>query len=378
MILYLEGHDYRYAVEQCQLVFFPEDRPVFADAKPSPEAGAALSRLTYARRYACASTVIYHDKSVCRGHAYVDLARYAEGRARERALTWAVKLSFYRAAVRATGTRPPWGALTGIRPAGMLRTLMRDGMTLTQADGVLRSRFDVSPEKRALCRAAAASSLSAEGRLGRDDIGLYVGIPFCPSRCAYCTFVSHAVSKAGHLLPDFLEALAREIEMVGVLVKDLRLRPAALYIGGGTPTVLSAGQLETLAAKLSACFDLSSLREYTVEAGRPDTITREKLSALRRAGVTRISVNPQSLRDDVLRAAGRPHTANDALRAYEMSVDAGFSVNTDLIAGLPVAEHPVTEHTIAGRPIDGFDIDGRPSRAATEAFRESLDGILAL
>ena len=352
MILYLEGHDFRYAVEQCQLVFFPDDRPVFYQTEPPSNADAVRSRLSFADCYATAVTTIRRSGSVFRGIARTASDGYPDRHDRKRSLTHAVKLSFYRAAVSATGSRPPWGALTGIRPAGLIRALMREGVTFSQANRMLRDRFDVSPQRADLCRSAAGTAVEVERGLSKNDISLYIGIPFCPTRCAYCTFVSHAITRAGHLLPAFLEALVREIEAVGVLVKENHLHPMAVYIGGGTPTTLSAEQLGSLAEKIHECFDMSNIREFTVEAGRPDTITMEKLDVLRRYGVTRVSVNPQSLRETVLAAAGRPHSAADALRAYGWAADAGFQVNTDLIAGLP------------GDTPDGF--------------AQSLDRILAL
>ena len=165
---------------------------------------------------------------------------------------------------------------------------------------------------------------------------LYVGIPFCPTRCAYCSFVSQSVEKSMALIRPFLEALEREIDAVAEQVRLLGLRPVALYMGGGTPTTLSARELDALCGRLERALDLSALREYTVEAGRPDTITEEKLSVLRAHGVDRVSVNPQTMSDAVLEAIGRRHTAEDIVRALEkVRAVGGFAVNMDLIAGLP-------------------------------------------
>ena len=171
--------------------------------------------------------------------------------------------------------------------------------------------------------------------IGPDDISLYVGIPFCPSRCYYCSFVSSTTAQSGHLIEPYLDTLCREIEETAALVREAGKQVQSVYIGGGTPTTLDEKQLSRLLAALEKSFDFSALREYTVEAGRPDTITPEKLAALRAAGVGRVSINPQSMEDAVLAAIGRRHSAGDVLRAYEEARRAGFdAINMDVIAGL--------------------------------------------
>ncbi|MDR0381544.1 MAG: coproporphyrinogen dehydrogenase HemZ [Oscillospiraceae bacterium] len=335
MNLHLSGHGERYAVEQCLLAFFPDERPVFPPGPPAPDADGVESRLLRGAARVTAVTVIRLGGRVSRGAAYAP-AGAADDAERTRAWRYALKLSFYRAACRATGRRPPWGALTGIRPAGVALRVLRAGGTRAQADRLLRDRHRVFPRQRFLCMEAAEAARAAEATLAPRDVSIYVGVPFCPTRCAYCTFVSHSVEKAGALLPAFVRALVREIEVVGALCRSLSLRPVALYIGGGTPTTLSAAQLGEVTAALAARFDLTALREYSVEAGRPDTVDAEKLAVLRGCGVTRVSVNPQSMRDNVLAAVGRPHTAADVRAAYVLVRRAGFPVvNMDLIAGLP-------------------------------------------
>ncbi|MDR1157044.1 MAG: coproporphyrinogen dehydrogenase HemZ [Oscillospiraceae bacterium] len=335
MNLHLSGHAERYAVEQCLLTFFPDERPVFCQSPMAPDAEGIESRLLRGAVRVTAVTVIRLDGRVSRGAAYAPAGAAGDAE-RTRAWRYALKLSFYRAACLATGRRPPWGALTGIRPAGVALRVLRAGGTRAQADRMLRDRHRVFPRQRSLCLAAAEAARAVEVSLAPRDVSLYVGIPFCPTRCAYCTFVSHSVEKAGVLLPAFVRALVREIELAGALCRSLSLRPVALYIGGGTPTTLSAAQLGDVTDALAAYFDLAALREYSVEAGRPDTVDAEKLAVLRARGVTRVSVNPQSMRDEVLAAIGRPHTAADVCEAYAMVRRAGFPVvNMDLIAGLP-------------------------------------------
>ena len=200
-----------------------------------------------------------------------------------------------------------------------------------------RALYDVAPDRAQLCLDAARASVAAAASLvPTRDVCLYVGVPFCPTRCAYCSFVSQSVEKSMGLIPAFTDALARDIAATAGAARAAGLRPVAVYFGGGTPTTLSAAQLDAMLERLEREFDLSECREITVEAGRPDTITAEKLAVLRAHGVSRVSVNPQTMRDSVLEAIGRRHTAADVLRALELVRAAGgLQVNMDLIAGLP-------------------------------------------
>ena len=228
------------------------------------------------------------------------------------------------------------GALTGIRPAKVAVSLLEEGHTPEEADAVLRDTYCVSSSRRQLCMECALAELAADrGRTDRD-VSLYLGIPFCPSRCAYCSFVSNSVEKSMKLIEPYLEALHREIVSAGELTERLRLRLRTFYMGGGTPTTLSAPQMDRLLTLLEEVFHLGALEECTVEAGRPDTITPEKLRLLRDHGIRRISVNPQTMEDTVLHAVGRRHTAADIRRTMDEAAAAGFPhINMDLIAGLP-------------------------------------------
>ncbi|MBR1457389.1 MAG: coproporphyrinogen dehydrogenase HemZ, partial [Oscillospiraceae bacterium] len=247
-----------------------------------------------------------------------------------------VKNAVYRAALASGREKPVWGALTGVRPGKLLCALLDQGLDGEAALRRFEAEFDVAPERAALCLDASRETLRARSSLSPRDVCLYVGIPFCPTRCSYCSFVSQSVEKSMKLIPPFLDALEREIAATAAQVKRLGLRPVAVYMGGGTPTTLSAPQLDRLCGVLETEFDLGALREYTVEAGRPDTITEEKLRVLRRRGVDRVSVNPQTMSDAVLEVIGRRHTAADILRALEtVRAVGGFAVNMDLIAGLP-------------------------------------------
>lgn len=334
MKLIFKGHDARYAVEQSLLAFFPQERPVY-DPAAREENWAAVS-LSCGSQYTTSVTQIYYNGSRGKGIARVIIDPAADEYEKERLRQRAVKLSFFKAAQKVTGVTPTWGALTGIRPAKLAAGYLEKGMTPRQVDHLLRDTYSVSETRRELCIEAAQAGLKAKAGLKPEDISLYIGIPFCPTRCAYCSFVSQAVEKSFALMEPYLEVLLGEITQAAQMVKDLGLNVKSFYMGGGTPTTLSAGQMDRLLTHLNQSFDLSRCAEYCIEAGRPDTIDREKLRVLLDHGCDRISVNPQSLEDSVLRAIGRRHTAADIEKTMALAMSMGFRhVNMDLIAGLP-------------------------------------------
>ncbi len=324
MDLYLAGHNYKYAVEQMLLTLFPTERPRYPAGGLTGD--GALTALEEGRAV-CTLTL---NGRTYRGEAAVK--DWATATERARMEQQAVKMSFYRAALASGVPRPAWGALTGVKPGKLMARYLAQGRTAADFAG----EFDVSPARAALCETTTRAAMRARASLERGDVGLYVGIPFCPTRCAYCSFISSAVGPNEKLVEPYLRALLGEIARTGQAVRRAGQRPVALYLGGGTPTTLSAAQLDTLCAALEESFDLTALREYTVEAGRPDTITAEKLAVLGAHGVDRVSVNPQTMSDRVLRAIGRNHTARDVTDALALVRAAGdFAVNMDLIAGLP-------------------------------------------
>ena len=334
MKLIFRGHDDRYAVEQSLLAFFPEERPVYKPAEEGED--HALVTLSRSPRFNTAvTTITYHGRTargISRTAVDPQLTEYEAERLRQKA----VKLSFFKAAREITGITPSWGALTGIRPGKLASRMLEEGMTERQVDRVLRDTYFVSPERRRLCIETAEASRRAKAELKPEDISLYVGIPFCPTRCAYCSFVSQSVERTLGLVEPYLEVLHREITDAARMVQETGLHIKSFYMGGGTPTTLSTDQMDRLLTHLNRSFDLSGCVEYCIEAGRPDTIDREKLQVLLDHGVDRISVNPQSLADHVLTAIGRRHTARDVEEAMALATGMGFPhVNMDLIAGLP-------------------------------------------
>lgn len=228
---------------------------------------------------------------------------------------------------------PPWGSLTGIRPTKLFRELSIESGT-AEAARMLSEVFCVLPEKTALAARIVAAQEPVIQSIGARDLDVYVGIPFCRTRCAYCSFGS-TVPKDEAMLDRYQEALYQDISLGARLVHDGGYRVRAAYIGGGTPTILSAAQLDGLLTHLYRAYDDLG-EELTVEAGRPDTIDREKLAVLQTNGVHRISINPQTMNDETLCRMGRAHSARDILDAYAMARDMGFTwINMDLIAGLP-------------------------------------------
>lgn len=235
-----------------------------------------------------------------------------------------------------TGNVPKWGIITGIRPVKQVNRYIGRNMSDNEIYEAMQKEYLCSKEKCGIALKTARSQKKILDELKPDSFSLYVSIPFCPTRCSYCSFVSQSIEQCLGQIPEYLDNLCREIEYTGHLVSRLGLVLDTVYFGGGTPTTLEAQQLERLMKTIAQSFDLSNLREYTIEAGRPDTITPEKLEMIKQNGCTRISINPQTLSDNVLKKIGRDHTAQQFFNAFEIARQVGFdSINNDIIAGLP-------------------------------------------
>ena len=320
MKLTLIGHEDRYAVEQLQMALFPEGTD-----------GVAVSALHRGNTWLTATAKITVDGKTASAVRRIK-ASDETVRLRRRAL----QQSYYLAATQLLPSIPAWGALAGVRPTKITTKHMLEGGTPKSADKLMKDVYYVTEGRRKLAVDCSISTVNAANLLEPADLSLYVGIPFCPTRCTYCSFVSRTIGKKTELLDPYLSALMKEMEITGKLLAESGRKIRTIYIGGGTPTTLNSAQMATLLDAIHGSFDLSRCIEFTVEGGRPDTLDAEKLRTIAAHGADRMSINPQTMEDHVLRACGRPHKAADVIRAYRQAVDAGFkAINMDLIAGLP-------------------------------------------
>ena len=329
----LQGHDRDNGVQEMLISLLPDESHDKAEALCGD---GCLSRAWEDAGNICASAEIFRGVK----HGFYEVKKpipaETDGEEYKRVLTWCVKTAVYQALVPLLDKRPAWGSMTGVKPAKPARLAIREGMDPAQLDAWLDTHYDVTENRRKLCIRAAEYSLAAEDSLLPRETQLYIGIPFCPAKCSYCSFVSNDMTRWGHMVQPYVDCLLREVEAAGKLLRENNIPLGSIYIGGGTPTTLNEQQLEALLTAVDTHFDRSACREYTVEAGRPETITEEKLRIMAAHKVSRISINPQTMNDKVLEGVGRRHTAEDIVRCYEMARGVSdFIINMDLIAGLP-------------------------------------------
>lgn len=237
-----------------------------------------------------------------------------------------------------TSITPKWGILTGVRPVAILQRLRKNGLTDIQITDFFKEKYLVSDQKLDLAFKTANVQSKLLCTCEDNSYSLYISIPFCASRCSYCSFVSHAIDRphATDKIEEYLSLLEAELKETAVIAQSLSLKLDTIYVGGGTPTALSAAQLKLVTDAVSRFFPVPSAREYTIEAGRADTITKEKLEVIKNAGCKRISINPQTFNDEVLKKIGRRHTALQAEECFLLAREMGFeAINMDFIAGLP-------------------------------------------
>lgn len=245
-----------------------------------------------------------------------------------------LKRDIYEKLSEITGVIPEWGIHTGVRPVKLMRELTKKLGSAEVAKRELKDGYLFSEEKLELTENIYRTQQRILGSPEKNSVGIYIGIPFCPTRCLYCSFTSN--QSPPEKIQMYLDALLQEIEYTGRKMKEMGWYPESIYIGGGTPTTLTAEQLDRLLKAVRNAYDLTNTKEFTVEAGRPDTITPEKLKAIRDNGVQRISINPQSMKEETLKVIGRSHSSQDIIKAFEMAKEAGIRIiNADVIAGLP-------------------------------------------
>ena len=328
MKLILNGDINQYYVQTLCLIFFPgskfseseevtDDVPVVTvNFNETEEAFSAWAQIKLGDAVAVGECTELKKKK----KTYVDLSKVVVGKA------------MFEAGTKFFAHTPPWGILTGIRPSKIARKMYDEGNDPAQIRKILRNEYLMSTKKAALLTSITVNEAKIIDEMPKDSCSLYISIPFCPTRCAYCSFISFATKRLLSMIPEYLERLLIDIDGVFEVIRARGLKLSTVYIGGGTPTTLSAQQLDILLSKIEENTDVSLLEEYTVEAGRPDTIDADKIKVIKDHGVTRISINPQTLNDTVLEGIGRRHTAADFFRAYEIAREGGIPyINTDLI-----------------------------------------------
>lgn len=322
MNLYVKNHNFHFELENLTRLFFPNEKiTVIRDfSEPQPP---------------CIYTEVSDKITIS-----VNIGSFNKSETAVKKLTdddneLVSAQLLYKLLCDFTGLTQPWGILTGVRPVKLLRRLAEESNE-EQAVKKFENDFFVSNGKIALSRETEHNERKILELSKPESFSLYVGIPFCPSRCSYCSFVMASIERAEKLIEPYTKLLCEEIKRTAEIANKLGLRLETVYFGGGTPTTLSAEQLDTVLRTVNKSFDMSTCREFTVEAGRPDTIDIAKLFALKENKVDRISINPQTVNDEVLKTIGRKHTAQQFFDAFELARKCGFdNINTDLIAGLP-------------------------------------------
>ncbi len=322
MDLIINGHDYKYETEKVIRLFYPHEKICFlydTDCKSDRCIFTDVSdnKLTVDIYIDGVNTLEEIDLFEC-----------------DQKLELIIAGTIFNFLKDITGRTPGWGMMTGIRPTKLYRSIKKESDELN-AVSVLKNTYFISDRKFNLCKTVSDTEEKFINKSRPKSFSLYVSIPFCPTRCRYCSFVSHSIEKTAKLIPEYLDKLIEELIITAEIASQLGLRLETVYIGGGTPTVLEPEQLEQLLSAIYSSFDLSSVNEFTVEAGRPDTVTLEKLKVLKKFNVTRISVNPQTFNDVTLNRIGRRHTSSQTEDAFALARSLGFdNINMDLIAGL--------------------------------------------
>ncbi len=334
MIVIIDGHNYGYEMEcLTRMFFFGEKVPVTDD----------LSRMgedyVYTRLEEQNGGVKLTAR-VCLGQQSLEeepqVIRCPAGEERDHECERVFGVMVYHMLQKLTGKSPEWGILTGIRPVKLLGQFISDGVSKEEIFRIFEQDYLVSPQKVRLAYETALHEKFVLNQSQPDSYSLYISIPFCPSRCRYCSFVSQDIERAKKLVPSYVRRLCEELKRTADIAKELGLKLKTVYMGGGTPTTLAPSQMDMVLKCVREEFDLSNLLEFTVEAGRPDTITEEKLQVILQNGVTRISINPQTFCQPVLDEIGRLHTVQQTIDVYHLARNIGFdNINMDLIAGLP-------------------------------------------
>lgn len=333
----LKGHNLPHEVQTIVQVFYP-NRHYYETDEISDETYTVISILENgingAELYDCGKFVGRYEESF-------DESEIVNIKEKKRK----IKTAIFRLLTKITGYTPVWGILTGIRPAKTVNDLIDDGMTEKEALDFLCEKYFVSEEKAKLSIQVALEERNILKLSNKDDISVYIGIPFCPTRCLYCSFTSYPLFQYKNKVDKYIDTLIKEIEFISDYTSKYNVKN--IYIGGGTPTSLNEEQLERLLTAVDNNFDVKNTVEYTVEAGRPDTITEQKLVIMKNHNVSRISINPQTMNQKTLDLIGRKHTVEDIKYIFEKAREIGHNnINMDIILGLPEEKAEDVAHTM--------------------------------
>ncbi len=319
MKIILKNHNEEYAVREIVGSFFPKVKLEFTNDIPQNE-NYIYSEVQSNKKIVC---IAFADGIKRESHIYNDVTDKTK-----------IKKSIYECLSQITGITLPWGLLTGIRPAKIIREFRRSGGK--NASDFLVTEYETEKSKAKLAEDVETVESIYIDNMYQNGISLYIGIPFCPTRCLYCSFTSQSIAFSNKLTEPYVEALKKEIKAISSNEFVISRKIETIYFGGGTPSALSSSQIDDILNCIEAHFNLEYVKEITFEAGRPDTICEDKLHVLLKHKVTRISINPQTVNDNTLKKIGRNHSSDDFFRSFELARSLGFShINSDIIAGLP-------------------------------------------
>ncbi len=350
MKIYLDGHDFTFEITELLKLFVDASEIEFVTEKTlvNSQSFLLVSKLSVNESIVLIeSTLFFGNEQLATDEASCEtksLHTLSDRKKQKRM----IKKSIFNVLCAHFKDHPPWGILTGIRPSKIVHEMLDQGISMDEIKQYLENEYGVSEEKIGLVTEISLVERPVIENNSNHEVSIYIGIPFCPTRCVYCSFPSNIIDKKNKEIFDrYLEALHYEIQKIGELLDELNKKVISLYIGGGTPTTLTAFELDQLFHQIKAHIKSNDLKEITVEAGRPDTIDQEKLLVLKKHRVDRISINPQTMNDATLKHIGRSHTSEDIIRTYQMAKEIGFrTINMDLIVGLPDETPSMIEYSM--------------------------------
>ena len=369
MELILLGNDFKYELEKLCRIFLPYEKINIVNEKVESENFALCEIEKKEDKFLCKTQLKLYNKT----------ASYTEQvllNSDEKLKELTLAQCLFKCFMEISGYKSPWGILTGVRPAKLFANLTRN-VGAEKTKDYFKNQLYVSENKISLCEQTYDIEEGIISKSGNDWFSLYISIPFCPTRCTYCSFVSHSIAQAKKLVPDYVKLLCDEIEKTAQIAKKQGLKLKTVYMGGGTPTSITPDQMDDILSAVENNFDLSGVLEFTVEAGRPDTVNAEMLSVLKKHKITRISINPQTMNDKVLQKIGRKHTAQMTVDAFNLARQMGFdNINMDLIAGLPddtVESFKDTIETLIKLDPESITVHSLSSKRASTLSTEGIE-----